>query len=86
VSLDERFARWRRKHSGMTAALAVGRERAAELESEICGLAHIEPDDVRRLPWAEEAVREARALETTGAADGAEVADDPDAATARAAT
>jgi putative nucleotidyltransferase with HDIG domain len=86
VSLDERFARWRRKHSGMTAALAVGRERAAELESEICGLAHIEPDDVRRLPWAEEAVREARALETTGAADDPEVADDPDAATARAAT
>lgn len=60
VQLDERFARWIRKHPDARDVLAVARERAAELEAEVCDLAAITPDEVRREPWAEDAVHEAR--------------------------
>jgi hypothetical protein len=59
VSLDERFGRWLRKHPDAGDLLALGRARAAELESEVCELAEIAPHEVARLPWAEEAIREA---------------------------
>ena len=59
VTLDERFARWVRKHPDAADQLAMARVRAAELEAEMCGLAGLRPDDVQRLPWAEEAVRAA---------------------------
>jgi putative nucleotidyltransferase with HDIG domain len=60
VSLDERFARWSRKHPEAAEVLDLARARAAELEAEVCGLAGIRPDEVTRLPWAEDAVRLAR--------------------------
>jgi putative nucleotidyltransferase with HDIG domain len=62
VTLDERFERWRRKHRGMSRILDLGRERAAELEAEVCGLAGIGPGEVQRLRWAEDAIRDARSL------------------------
>ena len=46
VTLDERFARWTRKHPDMAAELAAARERAALLEAEICALAGVAPVDV----------------------------------------
>lgn len=61
VSLDERFARWLRRHPDGAASLALARERAAELEAEVCGLARVTPDEVRRSAWAEDAVGAARA-------------------------
>jgi putative nucleotidyltransferase with HDIG domain len=60
VTLDERFARWVRKHPESEEQLRLARQRAAELEAEICDLAHVRPDEVRRLAWAEDAVRMAR--------------------------
>ena len=60
VSLDERFARWARKHPEAAEQLALARDRAAELESEICDLARVRPDEVRPEPWAEAAIRRAR--------------------------
>jgi putative nucleotidyltransferase with HDIG domain len=59
VTLDERFARWNRRHPEAAELLATARERAEELESEMCGLAGVRSDEVRRLAWAEDAVREA---------------------------
>jgi hypothetical protein len=61
VSLDERFARWVRRHPESTDQLAQTRERAGRLELEVCELARLRPDDIRRLVWAEEALRTARA-------------------------
>lgn len=61
VTLDERFDRWVRKHPEWAADLALARQRAGELEAEICGLAGVRPDEVRRLPWAEDAIRTVRA-------------------------
>lgn len=60
VTLDERFARWGRRHPEAAGMLALARARAAELESEVCGLAGVRPDEVRRLRWAEAAVGDAR--------------------------
>lgn len=60
VSLDARFARWTRKHPDAADVIALARERAAELEAEVCDLVRITPDDVRRAPWAEDAIHEAR--------------------------
>jgi putative nucleotidyltransferase with HDIG domain len=61
VSLDERFARWVRKHPGSRQELAMARERAGELEAEICHFAGLRPDQVDRLPWADDAIRMASA-------------------------
>ncbi len=60
VTLDERFAAWGRKHPEAAEALALARQRASELEDEVCGLARLRPDRVGRLPWAEDAIRAAR--------------------------
>ncbi len=60
VSLDERFERWVRKHPEAAEQLALARARAAELEAGICELAGVRPDEVRREPWAEAAIRMAR--------------------------
>jgi hypothetical protein len=67
VSLDERFRRWGRRHPDMLGILAVGRERAGELEDEVCALAGVRPDDVGRLPWAAEATLDARECEPAAA-------------------
>jgi putative nucleotidyltransferase with HDIG domain len=59
VTLDARFARWRRKHPEMEQELAISRERAGELETEVCRLAGITPDQVQRARWARDVVRRA---------------------------
>ena len=59
VTLDQRFGRWDRRHPGMTDRLGLARERAGQLETEICALAGASPLDVRRNPWATAALRDA---------------------------
>ena len=59
VTLDQRFARWTRKHPDNARSLAVARERASLLENEICGLAGVSPDQVERHRWATAALRAA---------------------------
>lgn len=60
VTLDERFGRWVRKHPDGTEQLTLARERSAVLETEVCDLARVRPEDVGRLAWAEETVGMAR--------------------------
>ncbi|HUR15777.1 MAG TPA: HD domain-containing protein [Candidatus Limnocylindrales bacterium] len=50
VSLAERFAEWIERH-GASPEMDVARERANELERQICEAAGIEPADVQRNPW-----------------------------------
>ena len=68
VSLDQRYARWTRRHPEQLPLLVVGRERAAELEAEICDLAGIGPDDVARHRWAAAACRDAAERSSTAVA------------------
>ncbi len=60
VTLDERFARWTRKHPESTDQLASARVHAIQLETELCELAGVRADEVARRTWAEDAVRAAR--------------------------
>jgi hypothetical protein len=55
VSLDDRFSEWLARH-GATPQMAVARERADALEREVCAAAGIAPTDVRRQPWALDAL------------------------------
>jgi hypothetical protein len=67
VSLDARFASWRRRYprldvEGRTlgwddAAMAEVRDRAGRLEALVCDAAGIRPDGVRRLSWTAAALR-----------------------------
>jgi hypothetical protein len=62
VSLDERFASWRRNHpTGWTEVeLRAVRARADRLEADVCRAGGIAPDDVGRLAWTGAALRAAR--------------------------
>jgi len=52
VTLDVRFATWRRRHSGWDGDTeAEVRQRAGRLEAVVCELAGIRPEAVRRLRW-----------------------------------
>ena len=60
VSLDERFASWRRRHSGWDGdASADVRRRAGKLEEVVCAAAGVRPEAVRRLRWTGPALRAA---------------------------
>jgi len=64
VSLDDRFATWRRRHpTGWSdAEVRVIRARADRLEADVCGAAGVAPRDVRRLAWTAGAIRTARGM------------------------
>jgi hypothetical protein len=67
--LDARFARWFERHPEHGAGLRVARGRAAVLERSICDAADVDPVDVRRLRWVQDAFAQAggaRAPRTTG--------------------
>jgi putative nucleotidyltransferase with HDIG domain len=55
VSLEQRFERWRARYPEST-TLVVARERALQLEEEVCAAAGIAPAGVRRLAWVAAAV------------------------------
>jgi hypothetical protein len=60
VSLDERFATWRRRHSGWDGdAAADVRQRAGMLEQLVCEAAGVRPEAVGRLRWTGAALRAA---------------------------
>jgi putative nucleotidyltransferase with HDIG domain len=58
LSLDDRFARWHERYPD-SPRLDEAERRAQLLEREICDLAGIDPAQVRRVPWVEEARRAA---------------------------
>jgi putative nucleotidyltransferase with HDIG domain len=62
VSVDDRFATWRRRHSGWQGdAEAEVRQRAGRLEAVVCEAAGVRPEAVRRLRWTAAAFRAAAA-------------------------
>jgi hypothetical protein len=62
VSLDDRFASWRRRHGGWEGDAAVEvRRRAGKLEEIVCDAAGIRPEAVGRLRWTAAALRAAAA-------------------------
>jgi hypothetical protein len=60
--MADRFASWERRYPGGWSAheAAAVRQRAAELEADVCRVAGVSPSDVRRLRWTGAAVRVAR--------------------------
>jgi len=79
VSLEQRFARWQRKHPEYADRLAEALVMARHLERAVCEPVGIRPDEVARLPWVENALARA---EVNGRLDAATAASG-DAATAR---
>jgi hypothetical protein len=61
VSLEQRFARWRRKHVEYADRLSASQAMAELLESTLCEAIGIKPDDVARLPWVGDAMTRATA-------------------------
>jgi predicted hydrolase (HD superfamily) len=61
VSLEQRFARWRRRHAEHAAALDRARVQAQRLETELCAAVGIRPEEVERLRWVDEALAHAAA-------------------------
>jgi hypothetical protein len=61
VSLDDRFATWRRRHAGSwdDATEVDVRRRAGRLEAVVCEAAGVRPEGVRRLRWTAAAFRAA---------------------------
>ena len=55
-SMDDRFKRWVEKH-GDTKVMRVARKRAEILETSLCEVAGVTPDEVERLRWAEDALK-----------------------------
>jgi hypothetical protein len=73
-SLDRRFGSWARRYPQGTgtlgwdaATIAAVRERAGRLESDVCSLAGVRPEEVRRLAWTDRAFRGARRTAGGGA-------------------
>lgn len=65
-SMDRRFGAWVRRYPPDAASLGWSptaveaiRERAARLERDVCAIAGVLPDDVRRLAWTGRALRTA---------------------------
>ena len=59
VSLDQRFDRWKTRFP-KSSTNAIARERAKLLEQDVCAAAGIDPRDVERLAWVDEAMLAAR--------------------------
>jgi hypothetical protein len=59
MSMDERFARWHRRHRGgwSTQKPALVASRAKRLEAGVCRACGVKPDEVRRLRWTGSALR-----------------------------
>jgi putative nucleotidyltransferase with HDIG domain len=70
VSLEQRFARWERRHPEQAERLSRAHERARLLERALCDQVGVEPCAVERLRWVDDAMARARAA---GAFDGLEV-------------
>ena len=60
VSLDERFERWYKRYPDSPLE-PIAHDRFRRLERELCALAGIKKEQVKRLPWVDAALRVARA-------------------------
>ena len=58
LSLTDRFARWHARYPD-SPRLDEADARAKRLETEICGLAGVQPEDVQRQSWVSGAMRAA---------------------------
>jgi hypothetical protein len=58
-SIDRRFDHWLREHPELEPELRIARARAELLEREVCGVAGVHPDQVRRLRWVQPALEQA---------------------------
>jgi putative nucleotidyltransferase with HDIG domain len=70
VSLDQRFARWERRHPEYADRLRATLVLARQLETDICAALDIRPEDVERLPWVADAMARARVAERDLVTDG----------------
>ena len=71
-SMASRFADWRRRYPSETDTLTtLLAERAERLEREVCALAGVAPDEVRRLRWSRRALRAVRGAVVGGASASA---------------
>lgn len=61
VSLEQRFDRWQRKHPEYAAKLDRAYAVAQRLEATLCQTAGIEPGEVERLRWVDDAMHRAQA-------------------------
>ena len=61
VTIEQRFARWRRRHPEYADRLADSMALARRLEDDLCGAVGVLPGQVERLRWVEEAMARARA-------------------------
>jgi putative nucleotidyltransferase with HDIG domain len=61
VSLEQRFDRWRRKHPEYSQKLDRAQAVALRLESSLCSTIGLDPTDVERLRWVEDALERATA-------------------------
>jgi hypothetical protein len=77
VSLEQRFARWRRKHAEYAERLAEAQVMAELLESSLCEAVGIDPDDVGRLHWVDDAMARAAASGRLGGSGGPAAPRDP---------
>ena len=57
VTLEERFAVWLERHPEHRADMRRAVDRARRLEQEVCALAGVEPQAIRRAPWVAEVLR-----------------------------
>ena len=74
VSLEKRFDRWHRKHPEMRERLDAAFEVARRLETSLCEVIGIQPGQVERLRWVEDAMSRARASGALALADPTELA------------
>jgi hypothetical protein len=68
VTLEMRFARWRRKHPEYGDRLDHTFEVARHLEADLCRIIGIRPDEVERLSWVEDAMARAHSNGRLGVA------------------
>lgn len=66
--IDARFRRWYAKHPQYKDGLDLARGHAAILERDVCEAADVDPADVRRLRWVDDAFAAAAAEATDAAA------------------
>ena len=61
-SMDDRFARWSRRHADTwdSDTAREVRARANVIEADVCAAARVKPADVSREPWTDDALRAAR--------------------------
>ena len=61
VSLDQRFERWQRKHPEYAERLEHALHMARRLETQLCDIIGVGPNEIERLRWVDDAMARAQA-------------------------